>query len=189
MASCRARRHGPLRAGLIASAMALVLAPGCEGTEPTCFGLKVDDRIAITVVETYAEPDQLDECGFGFDISPGLVLHATVVNALLALPDTCRAAIPTYEPFGGWTLMLSPDQGGQSYPDILFGQYEESNGTCAGQTQIALQVTENANPFAPSVQGQTPNVVMDREFSRSTASMPGCPASCFGEFVVNLQKL
>lgn len=49
---------GALRAWLITFTVALVFAPGCIelGAPPTCFGLKVGNRIAITVVDTYVDP-------------------------------------------------------------------------------------------------------------------------------------
>jgi hypothetical protein len=180
-----------------------VFVPGCQlnQQQPTCYGLKVDDRIAVTIVDTYVNPDYIsydagnpEVCGFGFDVSRGSVLHATVAMVFPGVDITCGAAIADFEPFEGWTWTLEPElsTGGASSisgdPNFLLGQYEATHGACTGQTSLALSVTGAANPFAPSDAGQPPNVVMTRGF-RASKSGTGCPIECGGDFVVNLQKL
>jgi hypothetical protein len=184
--------------------MVPALASGCETIQPqpTCFGLKVGDQIAVTVVDTYMNPEHIsyeagnpEVCGFGFDVSRGSVLHATVAMVFPGVDITCGAAIADFEPFGGWTWTLEPglSTGGASAisgdPRFLFGNYEATHGTCSGQTNLGFDVSAGANPFTPSVAGQTPNVVMTRGFGASKPGTAACPAECGGDFVVNLQKL
>jgi hypothetical protein len=153
----------------------------------------VGDQIAIAVVDTYVDgaagissydSGMSDVCGFGFDLSQGAVLQATVVGRAENPPDACYAGVAKIAPFGGWTWTLTGNGSGPPL-SALVGSYAATNGTCTGTVDISLDVAA-ANPFIPTGPGETPNVIMSRSFSGSGA--PGCPTACTGEFVVNLQK-
>ncbi len=60
-----------------------------------------------------------------------------------------------------------------------------SDGSCSGSLQLVFSV-HGRTPFAASVQGTAPNVVLTRDFFGTGSA--SCPASCIGNFVVNLQK-
>jgi|CZKU01.1.fsa_nt_gi hypothetical protein len=167
-------------------------ASGC-GEPPLCYGVKVGDRIAITVVDTYAVPGdhtsydagRSDICGFGFDISKGQVLVITVVQNVLDGTGACRGAIARFEPFGAWTWTLGSVEGTNA-ADILNGEYITSDGMCTGQVDVSLVVQPGSDPFATSLPGRPPNVYLYRSFSGAAAM---CHKDCSGSFVVNLKRL
>jgi hypothetical protein len=150
--------------------------------------------VAITIVDTYAVPGtgvsydagEADVCGFGFDLSQGQVLVATDAQNVTADDASCKGAIAELAPSGGWTWTLSGTQSTASR--FLFaGEYEGSDGSCMGHVQMNLVVNPDAaDPFAPSVPGQVPNVYLERTFSGSSA---GCLRNCVGAFLVTLQRL
>jgi hypothetical protein len=165
----------------------------CIAKTPPCFDIAVGDPIAIVVVDTYVDTatgiSSYDSgfptiCGFGFDLSQGAVLQATVVGRAENPPDACYAGVAQIAPFGGWTWTLTGNGSGPPL-SALVGSYAATNGTCMGKVDVSLAVA-TANPFSPSVPGEMPNVIMSRSFSGS--GEPGCPTMCTGEFVVNLQK-
>jgi len=167
--------------------------PCCADRSP-CYGLTAGDRVDITVVEPYDQNSQYlltnnvlfgptPGCGFGFDLSQGLVLHATVAEN--ESDRNCKVAAPTFEPFNGWTWTLSSDPG---TPDtVLAGAYSASDGACTGLVALTFYV-ESGDPLQPSVPGQVPHVVMTRQFDGSAPDTPTCHG-CLGNFVVNLHKL
>jgi len=179
----------------LAYVLAVVGGSACGGSPPPCFGVAVGDRIAVTVVEAAVDPGEViysydsgapDICGFGLDISQGLVLQAKIVGSTDGFPGSCGVAIPQFEPFSGWTWTVAATRETGAAPLILIGEYVATNGTCSGTTLVSFQVTDGADPFATYVPGQTPNVAMGRSFF---GGGPGCPTQCRGDFVVNLQKL
>ena len=124
--------------------------------------------------------------GIGLAYAAGLNLYAAVAVTGLAVRFGWIENYPTtIEPFGAWKWTLHGAQTGNS--DDLGGQYEASNGVCSGVVLLELRVTSGANPFAPSVPGQVPNVIMNRGWL--SGSGPGCPTSCGGSFLVNLKRL
>jgi hypothetical protein len=183
------------RAACAAAAVGSVSLPlGAACSSPPCFGLKVGDQFAITVVDTIASPGlsydagRADVCGFGLDFSPGEVIIATDVATMVDSDGFCKTARASLAPAGGWTWTPVPGPIGSGSSDFLAGRYRATNGVCTGGVDIYLDVTSGADPLAPSVPGQVPNVVMSRRFVGS-GSGPGCPGVCSGRFVVNVRKI
>jgi hypothetical protein len=179
------------RIAVVAPVVSALHVSAC-GDPPPCDGIKVGDRFAITVIDTYVAPGYgkpydagLPEvCGFGMDVFQGQTLVATVTENEPTPGGLCMAATVRFEPFTGWTWTLNNHQSG-STQFILSGEYDATNGVCTGWLQVTFKVSNGADPFAPSVPGKTPNVVMNRMFSGAEA---GCPR-CSGDFVVNLKRL
>jgi hypothetical protein len=146
----------------------------------------------VTVVDTFVgalgpyDSGRTDVCGFGLDVTQGLILQATVVGNAANPRNSCKVGFAQYQPFAGWTWTLSADQSPGFPPSVLVGEYVATNGTCTGQVQVDIDVVQGTDAFAQSIPGQPPNVVMTRTWF--SGGGPGCPASCAGEFVVNLQK-
>jgi hypothetical protein len=183
------RRFGPVLPCVVAG----LSASACWGDSSPCFGVTVGDRIAVTVVDTFVgalgpyDSGRAGVCGFGLDVTQGLVLQATVVSNPPNPRNSCHVGIARYQPFAGWTWTLSVDLSSPGVPpSVLVGEYAATNGTCTGLVQVDISVVRGTDPFAPSTPGQPPNVVMSRDYF--SGGGPGCPASCVGEFVVNLQR-
>lgn len=171
------------------------LVAGCDEKQSPCFGVKVGNRIAVTVVGiatppgTPPVPGDPTVCEFGLDVVPGLVLEATVVQ-LSGFTFSCAVPIPDYAPFDGGSWTLSDAQQPAGSPDILSGNYEERAGACSGSAEVTVAVREGADPFAPAEAGAPPNVTMTRRFNGAADAAPGCPTvSCVGEFAVRLARL
>jgi hypothetical protein len=187
----RPTRLGPI----VASAILWGFLSNCSSpAPPPCYGVHVGDKIAITIVDFYDRqstylvlgPYASFTCGFGFDLVKGQELTATVVDSRADVnSDACTVGIIEIAPFQNWTWAPAAEAFGGS-PDILVGEFRASNGSCQGALQITVVVT-GTDPFAPSVQGQIPNVIMGRAFNAGSGT--NCPMSCVGDFVVNLKKL
>jgi hypothetical protein len=173
-------------------AIAVFSVSACGSDSSPCFGVTVGDRIAVTVVDTFVgelgpyDSGRADVCGFGLDVTKGLVLQATVVSNRPNPRNSCKVGIAQYQPFSGWTWALSANQTPGFPPSVLVGEYVATSGACTGQVQVDIDVVEGTDAFAPSMPGEPPNVVMARSWF--SGGGPGCPASCAGEFVVNLRK-
>lgn len=170
----------------------VAVAPQCGGNVPPCFGVHAGDTIAVTVVDSYDGNSNYvqvgpvyDHCDFGFDLTKGQVLQTTVVGTA-ATDDVCTVGMITVAPFANWTWTTTHTAPG-SNPQILVGDAHAStnDGSCSGSLQLVFTVL-GKDPFASSVQGMVPNVVLTRDFFGVSSAT--CPASCIGSFVVNLQK-
>jgi|SRR5580658_3248994 hypothetical protein len=128
------------------------------------------------------------ESGFGFDVTQGQVLEATVESN--APTNLCESAVPTIAPFGNWTWTLGgqlvgAENNGQNDP--LVGFYLAMSAGCTGTVDLEFSFL-SGDPFQPSVPGQLPHVVMARHFWLSSPASATCH-ECDGVFVVNLQRL
>ncbi len=173
------RKWGPAALGLA----------GCFGHGP-CLGLKLGDQVQVTVVDiedvggTNYDGGDPSTCGFGFDLSKGQVLIATVATTVAGKTDNCTTAAATFNPFGGWMWNFDASKSLGSDPDVLTGTYDATNGTCLGTTTVTITPADvGPDPYVSYV---PQHGLMRRDFS---GSGPGCPTSCYGYFSVNLKKL
>ena len=175
----------------VASAFFLAGVTGaCTSKLANCFDIQPGNRIAITVNGLPSAPFSSDECGFGFDMTQGL----TLVAVDLGNPDTssasdssCNAAAVAIEPFADWTWTATSWLQPGSAPTVLSGDFNASNGTCTGTTQIEI-VAEDGQPFAAADAGQGP-VVMQRLFIAQGDGGAGCPSRCSDAYLVTLRRL
>ena len=169
----------------------------CGGTSD-CFDVHPGNRVAITVNALDYTPATAPSgaCGFGFDMTQGLVLVATD----LGNPDnssegpSCGSAIVAIAPFGAWTWTATRTLAGASDPDVLAGSFKATNGTCTGITTIDVIARSSlyapeVDPFAAADAGQGPNVMMDRTFTTQGDGGAGCPSICSDTFLVTLKRL
>ena len=165
----------------IASGVALIVGSACGGSKP-CYDVQPGDRIAVTVVDVDSfdipagKPNPYDSgspgtCGFGFDVSKGQVLVAKDIRNVSA-NGACLGPIAEFEPFGEWTWTLPAENlNTDTAPqDILAGSYDATNGKCSGSVEVSVSVSSGADPFAPFVPGQSPNVVLARRPHGSLAA-------------------
>jgi hypothetical protein len=175
---------------------------GCRSDLVPCFSLKAGDQIALSIVEPYDANSHYTfvgglnvpayPCELGVDVSDGETIAATVTD-FGAGPDTgCATAVPAYGPVGDWIWQLRPDQ--MPPEAFLFGVYTATRSSCVGTVQVRL--SSDNMPFAASVEGQVPHLIMERDFA-ADANNPDCPnvptamvdaagnLSCGGYFVVN----
>lgn len=157
------------------------------------------DKVAVTIVDAYDGSSNYIQvfpfnltCEFGVDLVQGQVLQATVVDSTNnGIDDRCNTGIATIAPFsnptGNWTWNPAGQQSAGPGSEILAGSYRADNGSCQASVGIDLTVY-GKDPFAPSVQGHVPNVILKR-FLIGSGSGPSCPMQCAGNFVVNLKKL
>jgi hypothetical protein len=174
-------------------AIALAVA-SCSSLEP-CYGLGPGSKLTITVVEPYDQNSHFKltpaasapGCGFGFDVSQGQVLQATVVDNEGTMD--CKIAKIAVAPFGDWTWTAGRRSGvdGAGLNSPVNGFFTAQSATCTGSTSLTFQVL-SGDPFQPSVSGQIPHVIMTRAFVSPSDAAMSCPP-CVGTFVVNLQRL
>jgi hypothetical protein len=179
-----ARRTGR---AILWSSSAISCLANCSGPS-ACLGVHVGDRIAITIEDTLGadsnDAGPANVCGFGFDVSQGQVLQATIVSTTVDAGGLCAVPHAQIASFGAWTwTFISGDGGGGD--TVLSGDYAVSSGGCTGTTSLDVRVVGSASPFAPFVQGVPPSVIMDREFGGGAGCRPGCT----GSFIVSLQRL
>jgi hypothetical protein len=156
----------------------------------------VGDKVTITVVDTlslsgaiyYADGGGVSSylCGFGFDITKGQMLEATVISLAEDVTASCTVATVSVAPFGGWTWTNSGEQPVASQ-EILSGEYTASNGTCAGTVQMGIDLARTGDPFAPIDAGASPIAQMGRKYT-GTGAVSGCTSYCYDNFGVVLQK-
>jgi hypothetical protein len=172
--------------------------PANSGVQ-ACYGLKIGDRIELSVIEPYDANSQYkysssvnSSCENGLDLSGGQTLEATVVD--LRGETQCATGIANFGPVGGWSWQLKAYQQ-PAAGLLLFGSYTATLGQCTGSVEI--QVSADATPFVPPVVGQVPHVLLSRNFSGDGANS-ACPdagttsgggRSCVGTFVVSARKL
>jgi hypothetical protein len=178
-------------------ALAVTWATAACGGTPDCFDIHPGNRVAITVNALDYTPANAPSgaCGFGFDISNGLVLVATD----LGNPDTfsegatCNSAAVAIEPFGGWTWTATGPLPGGTDPNVFTGYFTATNGTCTGYTSMDViaesdvYANQSVQPFAAA--GQGPNVVLERTFTTQGDGGAGCPSICADRFTVTLERL
>lgn len=194
---CTRVRLLPVAAALAVGAL---VAPACNSPGP-CFGLGVGTKLAITIVDyyrgnpnyvqdnrsQYAEPTN---CAFGFDLSKGEVLYATVASTS-GDQDACQVPLVAFEPFGQWTWTDGAGQGGNNTA-VFQGSYTADSSYCRGSVWVnALAASVTQDVFAAPVMGQVPPVVLDRGFAGNgnDAGITMCPMECDGNFVVSLRRL
>lgn len=162
----------------------------CIGKIPNCFGIQPGNHIAITINGLQGPPFSSDACGFGFDMTQGLTLVASDLSNpdTSSLPDsTCNAAAVAIEPFADWTWTATGSLPAGTDPTVLSGDFNASNGTCAGTAAIEI-VADDGQPFAEPDAGQRP-VVMQRLFVAQGDGGTGCPSRCSDAYLVSLQRL
>jgi hypothetical protein len=158
-----------LRGLALAGVLGVVVTWGCSGVDP-CDNLHVGDQFAITIVDA---PDggSFYDCGFGFDLSQGQILEATVVDQSTN-GQFCKGSIATIAPFGAWTWTLT-----STNPDSdvdLAGSYAATNGSCSGTVYVAVSYGRYAG--------------LTRDFEPNGSASPECH-SCRGSFDVSVQKV
>ena len=77
-----------------------------------------------------SEADPCSACTFGFDLSQGQSLQATVVSQ--AQGEFCTGSRATIAPFGAWTWTLIDQDAPGGGDAIISGSYAATNGSCSG---------------------------------------------------------
>ncbi|MDP9035853.1 MAG: hypothetical protein M3O50_13715 [Myxococcota bacterium] len=167
----------------------------CSGPDSApCYGVAIGNKLDITIVDTYDTNSQYSwtgrypaECGFGFDLTQGQVLHATVVSARAGDNTGCQVGFPEFTPFDGWTWARTPPGQSPTGGTMLDGAYWATRGSCSSALGAVVEVVQSGDPFQPSVPGQRPRVVLKRVFNggQDATTCPGC----LGHFVVDVKKL
>ncbi|MDP9149359.1 MAG: hypothetical protein M3O36_05380 [Myxococcota bacterium] len=190
MMACTRRRYRRLLTLLGAAAAGVILNCSSSDSSP-CYGVVVGDKLDITIVDTYDTNSQYAwlganaaECGFGFDLTQGQVLHATVTSSRAGAYTGCRVGFPEFASFDGWAWTPTPPGEDPSGGTMLDGSYWATHGSCSSALGIAVDVLRSSDPFQPAVPGQWPHVVLTRAFNAGTTC-----SGCLGHFVVNVKKL
>ena len=184
--------------------VAVAVVAACKSPGP-CYGLGVGTSISITIVDYYsgnpnypqdspgaiwpgsAGPPGGDSCFFGFDVTQGQVIEATVQSEPVNTQADCRVGIPTFGPIGSWTWSDPGELDNQGSPSILAGMYTATNGVCNGFANVTLLTGEGVSDiFAPSVVGQPPSAVLQRQYVGTPTA--ACRSGCDADWVVNLQR-
>ena len=174
----------------------LIVLAGCSSSANSpCFGIAVGDHLSLEFVDTYDVNSMMQwsgpesstaTCGFGFDVERGQTLDATIADSWSGEDAGCRVAAPVFNAFSGWTWTKQSNGAASPFGGVLLqGNYSASRGTCSGSMALVAKVANGADPFAPSVPGSIPNVVLSRVFTG-----PGTAdcETCFGYFVVNVRR-
>ena len=177
----------------LCAAVALCCATTDCYKRPDCYGIDPGDQVAITVVSVYDKGiySGSNPCGFGSNITQGLVLDTTDVSN----PDSrqmvgsCNSALVRLAPFNGWTW--TPVGVAQaSEPTVLMGKFNGTNGTCSGYATIQVFLTsdEDDQPFDPSDAGPFPPILMQYTLGVESGDA-GCPLGCNDYYAVDLARL
>ncbi len=185
-----------------AIAVGVLVVPACSSPGP-CFGLGVGKKIGITIVDYYSgnpdyvqdnrsstTPPGINSCAFGFDVTKGQELFATVESTSGA-SDSCQVPLLAFEPFGAWAWTDGRGFGGTS-ESVFGGTYTETSTYCQGPVYLsAVAAAVNQDIFEAPAMGQAPPVVMGRNFlgSGADSGIAPCSMGCRGDFVVALHRL
>ena len=160
-----------LRRLALAGVLGVVVTWGCSGDD-TCDNLHVGDQVAITIVDAIdADGGSFYNCGFGFDLSQGQILEATVVDQS-ANGQFCKGSIATIAPFGTWTWTLTSTTP-ESDVDVS-GSYAASSGSCSGTVYFSVSNGGHSG--------------LTRDFEPDGSTSSECH-SCRGIFNVSVQKV
>ena len=100
---------------LLGAATAGVILNCSSSDSSPCYGVVVGDKLDITIVDTYDMNSQYSwlggypaECGFGFDLTQGQVLHATVDVGTRGCLHRLPRGFPEFASFDGWVWTPTP---------------------------------------------------------------------------------
>ena len=168
---------------------------GCGSTDSPCYGVAVGNHLSLELVDTYDVNSEMQwagftgstaTCGFGFDVARGQVLEATIASSFTGDNAGCRVGSPDFPDFSDWDWARKTNVAMEPFGGTLLqGSYSATRGACNGDLELIARVTDGADPFAPSVPGSVPNVILSRVFTGPGTADCG---TCFGYFVVNVQR-
>jgi hypothetical protein len=199
----------------VALAVVLAVVASCNLRDPCFEQIEGGKTYRVTVVEPYVEGGNFSfdpavaksasaSCGRGFDFSAGDTLKIRSGRERLSLSCWTREAEPS--DLANVTLgkVELPAGGATDGPTALVtARYEATVGSdCPGHLWEVQIDVYGGQPFAESVPGQLPSVVMVRRFSPTRPFAPGChrPGAttsdtvngrfdCRDAFVVRLERV
>ena len=181
------RRHFPM--ALLAS----FLAGGCKEEVPACFGLSVDERLQISIVERYDASSGFPgarlgnvACPQGIDIASGDTLKITVERQEHDDVSECTGSLFVVEDadeFGWGNARFGSENLAPQVPLLAYIGAEVAG--CSALVQLTVDERRSTtNLEAVSEPGQEPYFVLLRELIFSD----GCSQSCSDEFVVSITR-
>lgn len=180
--------------GLLAIALlASLLAGGCKEEVPACYGLSVDERLQVSIVERYDASSQFPgarlgnvACPQGVDIASGETLTIAIERQALDDVYHCKSSLFVVEDpdeFGWDNARFGTENLAPQVPLLAYIGAEVAG--CAALVQVTIDERRSTtNLEAVSEPGQEPYFVLLRELIFSD----GCSQSCSDEFVVSITR-
>ncbi|MFC1643063.1 hypothetical protein ACFL5O_10340, partial [Myxococcota bacterium] len=147
--------------------LGLVLAVGSCGDMEPCNGIKVGDRILITIQGP--APNPRGECNSELGLVAAQQLVATVEE--LGGDDICLSGMGAFEPVNGWEWQRVSDKRHAPGSYMLDAEYAAHRDACSGKISIRLLSERDLTA--------TPAAARRLTFEYWPQGDPtGCPAFC-----------